>query len=112
MPINNTYEGSLGILAKAVMTYMHERMRVRVHVGALTQIDSVNAPPGLRVQVEWLCGEEVLGHRLVHAPQQLLGLALVHDGDVLIAPHSHHAHNIRGLSEIAHEVMAWPPWGA
>ena len=50
----------------------------------LTEINHSNIPPGLHVHVQGSCRQKLLGDAFVHSPQQLFGLALVHDGNVLI----------------------------
>ncbi len=62
-----------------------------------TQVDDVREPPGLLLQRQRLGGQVLAHDGLVHAPEQLLALALVHGRDVLVAPDAHDAHNVRGL---------------
>jgi len=78
----------------------------------LTEVDYVDVPPGLHLDVQRLAGQQILGNRPVDPPQQLLGLALVHDGDVLVAPHAHQPHDVRGLQITKGESKEdWKPGG-
>lgn len=73
-----------------------ERMYSRGGRGP-TQVDNANSPPGLHVDVQRGDWQKFLSNALVHTPQQLLGLALVHDGNVLIAAYAYLLHNICSL---------------
>jgi len=54
-------------------------------------------PPGLLLDLQGLRGEVLLGDGPVDPPQQLLGLALVHRGDELIAANAHYLHYVSRL---------------
>lgn len=62
-----------------------------------TQVDDANSPPGLHIDVQRGDGQKFLSNALVHTPQQLLGLALVHDGNVLIAAYAYLLHYVCSL---------------
>ncbi len=62
-----------------------------------TQVHHPNSPPGLHVDVQGSDWQELLGNALVDPPQQLLGFAFVHDGDVLIAADAYLLHYICSL---------------
>ncbi len=68
--------------------------------GQLTQVDYMGDPPRLLDELQRLCGQVLLHNCFVHAPQQLLRLALVHRGYVLVPPDAHNAHDVRCLRDI------------
>lgn len=55
----------------------------------ITEVDDSNSPPCLHIDVQRSDRQELLGDALVDSPKQLLGLALVHDGNVLIAAYAY-----------------------
>ncbi len=62
-----------------------------------TQVNDANSPPGLHVDVQRGDRQKFLSNALVHTPQQLFGLAFVHDGNVLIAAYAYLLHYICSL---------------
>ena len=69
---------------------MQDRAHPRVH----TYVDNMSNPPVLLLSVQLVCGEKVLHDRPIDPPQELLGFALVHRGNVLIPPNTHQPHNV------------------
>lgn len=66
-------------------------------VQVLTKVDYTNGPPGLHVEVQRCDWQILLGNAFVHTPQQLLCLALVHDGNILVTANPHQLHNVCSL---------------
>lgn len=73
----------------------HERVAFLMQV--LTKVDYTDGPPGLHVEVQWCDWQVLLGNALVHTPQELLCLAFVHDGNILVTANPNQLHNVCSL---------------